>query len=166
MLTTIIAIYGAILATASVAVNGWIFIASGPNLQIEAELSPYLNEDDSNTVWHLYVQVSNTGRFQGKVGVPDLYGYCGQSKILMLDPGWTGPSSPVVIAGGSDEEWDTELKAIKLEELDIDSLELCIKVAGNDSVYLPLRLDSEFARHSSYLKWQQRKWLPWPRSPR
>lgn len=114
MVTTVIAIYSAIVATGSVALTGWIHLASGPNLQARAELWPPLSEGD---IWTIDLQVWNAGRQAIKVDIGyvllwyelskynRLTGTLKRGGAAALNFDWEGPSFPIMMASHSGERW-------------------------------------------------------------
>jgi hypothetical protein len=107
MATTILAIYGAVISTASVLVGAWIFRASGPRLQAQAKFQPHFldgQEEDSGDRT-LIVKLWNTGRDATKVdleGLKIMHRNGGSTFIPMY---WHGPELPIWIPGHSGEEW-------------------------------------------------------------
>jgi len=72
MVTTIIAIYGAVVATASTALGVWYFLRNGPHLQAEAYILPEADENgyaqDKDTL--IVLRVWNSGRGEVTVDIP------------------------------------------------------------------------------------------------
>jgi hypothetical protein len=120
MVTTIIAIYGAVVATLSLLLTGWIFVSSGPKVQTEASL--YRPSADKPDGWRIYLHVWNTGRQSIKVDIrglilaelespPDKWQLSlrkrkptlGQLGHLALK--WDGPEFPIMLAAHSGEHW-------------------------------------------------------------
>src|SRR5215469_9936647 len=61
VITTILAVYGSVVATGSLVLTAWIHIASGPKIQAQAELCPPLSKDEDDG-WSLELHVWNAGR--------------------------------------------------------------------------------------------------------
>jgi hypothetical protein len=84
VITTIIAIYGAILSTVSALLGAWYFLRSGPRLQAEAYVFPPVGENweefNDNSLIELHVW--NAGR--GEITVNILY------VNLLSRQGWIG----------------------------------------------------------------------------
>src|ERR1700723_1259460 len=105
MVTTVIAIYSAVVATASVLFGGWVYISGQPRVQARAYLSR--NRDGDSCNWHIALRVWNTGRQSIKLSIMGLtlterrefvpYRTSG----LRLD--WEGAEVPLMLAGYSGE---------------------------------------------------------------
>ena len=66
MVTTIIAIYGAVVATVSTLLGAWYFARSGPSLQAQASVDPVAIGEEIDREWddirHILLEVWNAGR--------------------------------------------------------------------------------------------------------
>lgn len=73
MVTTIIAVYGAVVATASTILGARYFARSGPSLQAEASVDPVAigeeRDRDWNDIEHILLQVWNAGRAEVTVDI-------------------------------------------------------------------------------------------------
>jgi hypothetical protein len=120
VITTILAIYGAIVATLSLALTGWTFIASGPKVQAEASLERPVTDNPDG--WYISLRVWNTGRqaikvnFHGltlreltpstskrKLAVGKTASRRGKTASIQLD--WNGPEVPLMLSAHSGENW-------------------------------------------------------------
>jgi hypothetical protein len=115
MLTMIIAIYGAVTATASIIFTAWSFWASGPRLQVEARLLPrMLMPDESDDGRRTFsIRASNTGRLPIKFDILNVDIRIQTSFIGDVSYAdkirWHGPALPASIPAQSGEEWNTTL---------------------------------------------------------
>jgi hypothetical protein len=112
VITTILAIYGAVVSTVSVLLSVWFFRAAGPRLQAQAFFEFHFlaeGEEDSGDRT-LTVKVWNTGRHPIKVDLERIltikHGSGGETGIPM---DWHGPDLPIWIPGHSGEEWRNEV---------------------------------------------------------
>jgi hypothetical protein len=107
VLTIVVAVYGAAVATLSLLLSGWIFVSSGPKVQAQAFLArPTITPSGK---WHVSLQVWNTGRQDIKL---DFFGLTlDQSEVLppgkiyALQLKWEGPKTPMMLAAHSGEHW-------------------------------------------------------------
>lgn len=74
MVTTIIAIYGAVVATVSTLLGAWYFLYNGPRLQAEANVYPPVeeNDDELDDEWFISLRVWNTGRAEVTVNITSI----------------------------------------------------------------------------------------------
>jgi hypothetical protein len=122
MFTTIIAIYGAVVATVSTLLGLWYFARSGPKLQAEATVDPVAIGEDINRPWddieYILLRVWNTGRAEITVQINHLMfnhgrkhlGFPRQGSEFIGDKGKLrigidGPEVPIRIPGHSGEYW-------------------------------------------------------------
>lgn len=118
MVTTIIAIYGAVVATVSTLLGVWYFLRSGPSLQAEANVDESVEEnggkwdEDSEVV----LRVWNAGRAEVTVSVMALviktnnrlhlsYPFWGGVSPDYDPPDLDGPELPIRMPGHSGDTW-------------------------------------------------------------
>jgi hypothetical protein len=151
MVTTIIAIYGAVVATASTALGAWYFLYSGPRLQAEAIV---YSEKENGGEWDddstILLNVWNTGRAEITMNIM----YIMINHDNDCKTAWPfertgthlrGPEVPMRIPGHSGETW-------KIQGLDLPSmidepwtsatLSVLLMVAGSRTVEIPVWEDS------------------------
>jgi hypothetical protein len=122
MITTILAIYGAVVSTTAVLLSVWVFRASGPRLQAQATFQPHfrLQGEKDTGDRSLTVKVWNTGRHPIKVeldgGLTIRHRKSGHQAFIPMY--WHGPDLPIWIPGQSGEEWWEEVPDLpgQLEE--------------------------------------------------
>jgi hypothetical protein len=110
MVTTVIAIYGAVVATVSTLLGAWYFLYSGPRLQAEAYVYPPVegNDGELDDEWFVALRVWNTGRAEVTADIKDI--------MIRHDNDWTGlllagadldgPEVPARILGHSGASWE------------------------------------------------------------
>jgi hypothetical protein len=113
VITTILAVYGAIVATGTLLYSIRVFNYSGPKVQAEAYLH-YPPKDDPNN-WHIFLRVWNKGRQAIKVtdnGLTILERSLSHEKWIpppgktgSLQLEWDGPEFPIMLEGHSGERW-------------------------------------------------------------
>lgn len=141
MVTTIIAIYGAVVSTASAALGAWYFLRSGPRLQAEAYLLPPADWKQLDDDTLIVVRIWNAGRAEITVNIVDVTAhYQGkESEINYLDGELHGPEVPIRLQGHSGEEWTTELHTVlPLHPSVPTTLSVSLLVGGNDYVNVPV----------------------------
>jgi len=134
--TTIIAIYGAVLATLSTLLGAWYYLHSGPRLQAEAIARYPLDEDDGyeSAVDEPYIvlHVWNTGR--AEITVRFLWMTLHHGKSLMLFPreciDYDSPEEPTWIPGHSGETWFINHLEIKTPVTTSGTLTIRLEVGG------------------------------------
>ena len=118
MVTTIIAIYGAVVATVSTLLGAWYFARSGPSLQAEANVDVDSKEENDGEWGNnslILLQVWNAGRAEVKVEIIRLviqtnkrlhlaYPFAGGGPDY-VPPELDGPELPIWIPGHSGERW-------------------------------------------------------------
>jgi hypothetical protein len=147
MATTIIAIYGAVLATLSTLLGAWYYLHSGPRLQAEAVAFYPLDEDDYDD-WpvdksFIMLKVWNTGRADITVHFRCMMLYHGISLTLLplgcID--YDGPEEPIRILGHSNKKWKIHhLHHLNIKEPVTTSGTLTIKLeaGGNREIDVPV----------------------------
>jgi hypothetical protein len=117
MVTTIIAIYGAVVATVSTLLGVWYFARSGPSLQAEASVDPVAIGEEIDRDWDniecILLQVWNAGRAEVTVDIMALMVHLGNNHQVALPfinpyyeaPDLDGPELPIRIPGHSGERW-------------------------------------------------------------
>ena len=129
-MTTIIAIYAAVVATFAVLVTVWQFHANGPRLRAEASLREHFlsegEKDSGNRV--LILKVWNTGRNPIKVDFDGLTirNPSGAETYIPLE--LVGPALPIRIPGNSGEEWWDEMQVIDNLEQPIEANEVWVEL--------------------------------------
>jgi hypothetical protein len=119
MVTTIIAIYGAVVATVSTLLGAWYFARSGPSLQAEASVDPVAIGEEIDREWddieYILLQVWNAGRADATLDIMALvistsnnyhlsYPFRG-GNLDYVSPDLDGPEPPIRIPGHSGERW-------------------------------------------------------------
>ena len=105
MITTVLAIYGAAVATGSLLFSWWAFVASGPKIQAKAELLPPPWDPDG--AWAIDLQVW-TGRQAVKLNIGSVHVLhrLERSKTAdMITLKWDGPDLPMMMPANSFEQW-------------------------------------------------------------
>lgn len=157
MVTTIIAIYGAVVATVSTVLGAWYFLRSGPLLQAEANVDPAGEWDNDSCI---LLRVWNTGRAEVTIqitylminhgndhrGFPregsDFIGRKGEVRI-----GIDGPEVPIRIPGHSGEFWiiDGSFDIRSITPFTSGTLSFLLIVGGNRDVEVPV-MDGTYRR--------------------
>lgn len=156
MVTTILAIYGALVATASLAVTGWTFVASGPRLQATAHVWPPLVDegaDDWGHDWTVYLDVWNTGRGEIKLDVEGGLVLAEQGSHTFDPVDWHGPDLPMRLPGHSGEHWigtGFDLRALLQGPPESAELTLTLEVGGKREMVLHL---------SGWQRWINEPWV-------
>ncbi len=155
MVTTIIAIYGAVVATVSTLLGAWYFARSGPGFQAEASVdSVGIGEenkwDDTRCivlrVWNAgradvtvritYLMISDGNRHWGlPLEGSDFIG--GQGEVLI---GIYGPEVPIRIPGHDGEFWiiDGGFDIRSITPLTSGTMSFLLIVGGNRDVKVPV----------------------------
>jgi hypothetical protein len=150
MATTIIAIYGAVLATLSTLLGAWYYLHSGPRLQAEAIARYPLDEDDDD--WpvdesFIVLHVWNTGRTE--ITVSFLWMTFHHGKSLMSIPrsniDYDSPEEPTWIPGHSAEVWFIDHLDIKTPVTTSGTLRIKLEVGGKREIDVPV-LDGMIGR--------------------
>ena len=135
MATTIIAIYGAVLATVSTLLGAWYYLHSGPRLQVEAIARYPLNEENDDSLTdepYIVLYVWNAGRTE--ITVRLLWMVLHHGKSLMLFPrkciDYDGPEEPAWIPGHSGERWYINHIDIKTPVTTSGTLTITLEVGG------------------------------------
>ena len=127
MVTTIIAIYGAVVATVSTLLGAWYFTRSGPRLQAQASVDPVAIGERIDKEWddisNILLEVWNAGRAEVTIDISSLMINPGNNyhivcpfqpcedpspdydPLLNDPPDLDGPELPVRIPGHSGERW-------------------------------------------------------------
>jgi hypothetical protein len=122
MLTTIIAIYGAVVATASTALGAWYFARSGPRLQAQPSVDPVAIGERIDKEWddisNILLEVWIAGRAEVTVDISSLMINPGNNHHIICPfegcedaspdyelPDLDGPELPIRIPGHSGERW-------------------------------------------------------------
>ena len=118
MATTIIAIYGAVVATVSTLLGAWYFARSGPSLQAEASVDPVGIGEEIDRDWDeiesILLQVWNAGRAEVTVELMSLVIHTNNYHMSCPfggrnpdydPPDLDGPESWIRIPGHSGERW-------------------------------------------------------------
>jgi hypothetical protein len=121
MVTTIIAVYGAVVATVSTVLGAWYFARSGPSLQAQASVGPEAIGKETNREWneieYILLQVWNAGRAEVTVDITYLMVHLGRNYHVGYPfeiegttpdydpPDLDGPELPIRIPGHSGERW-------------------------------------------------------------
>jgi hypothetical protein len=141
MVTTIIAIYGALVATTSTLLGAWYFLYSGPRLQSEATVFPPADEDGNllTDEWFIVLRVWNTGRTEITVDIKSIVINHDNKVTGLLIGGesWEGPDVPVRIQGHSGESWwieNFDPRYIIGEPFASAKLSVAIEVAGKREI--------------------------------
>ena len=135
MVTTIIAIYGAVLSTVSALLGAWYFLRSGPRLQAEAYLPEWEGLDNKEA--RIMLRVWNVGRGEITVNILDVTQHRGKDEIAIYlsNHELDGPEVPIRLPGHSGEEWSIELQdAISSEPPVPTTLSFSLLVGGNRHV--------------------------------
>jgi len=136
MATTIIAIYGAVLATLSTLLGAWYYLHSGPRLQAEAVAFYSLCKDDDDD-WpadesFISLHVWNTGRGEITVRFRCMMFHHGESLTLLplgcID--YYGPEEPIRIPGHHGEKWNIDHLDIKTPVTTSGTLTITLEVGG------------------------------------
>lgn len=145
MVTTIIAVYGAVVATASTALGFWYFLYSGPRLQAEASVFPRADDRGYPTddEWNIVLRVWNTGRAEVTVTITSIMIHNGKSTVALIigKECWEGPDVPIRIQGHSGESWWIEkfdIRSIMKEEFFSVKLGIALEVAGKREREIPV----------------------------
>jgi len=145
MVTTVIAVYGAVVATASTVLGVWYFLYSGPRLQAEANVYPPTDEDGylANDEWRIVFRVWNTGRAEITVNITSIaIHHDGQITLLLIgNEDWEGPDVPVRIQGHSGESWWIEnfnVEDIVKAPFKSAKLGVSIEVGGKREIDIPV----------------------------
>lgn len=138
MATTIIAIYGAVLATLSTLLGAWYYLHSGPRLQAEALARYPLNEEneenDDSLIDESYIvlYVWNAGRHEITVRLLWMTLHHGKSLMLIsrkcID--YDSPEEPTWIPGHSGETWYINHLDIKTPVTTSGTLTITLEVGG------------------------------------
>ena len=139
MITTALAIYGAVVSTTSVLLSIWFFKAAGPRLQAQATFEPPVliedeteeNESEDRT---LILKVWNTGRHPVKVDLGGLTVRHGSGSETYTPMNWQGPDLPIWITGHSGEEWwetVTNLRGLVVGSIEKNEMSIDLVEAGN-----------------------------------
>jgi hypothetical protein len=165
MVTTIIAIYGAVVATVSTVLGAWYFLYSGPRLQAEADVDPGEIDREWDDIRYILLQVWNAGRAEVTVDITALMinpgnnyyiGYpfdhkrciSGEGRPDYVAPELDGPELPIRIPGHSGERWVIRgidpRRAIN-EPWTTATLSVILLVGGRRTVDLPV-LDNSYRR--------------------
>jgi sigma-70-like protein len=146
VVTTVIAIYGAVLSTVSALLGAWYFLRSGPRLQAEAiAVSQSLTTRFEN--WTIQLRVWNAGRADITIDLHSLIlEFDGLPIVLSRDDsafaygdmrsGIHGPAVPIRIPGHSGESW-------RIDRLDLQftasaKLSVMLEVGGKRGVKVPV----------------------------
>jgi hypothetical protein len=102
--------------------SGWIFLASGPKVQAQAD---YLIQSDGGGIWFMGLEVWNAGRQDIKVDILSLHALWKsdsgewwkadseedptKSYIYVWLKPWDGPVVPMMMAAHSGESWELDL---------------------------------------------------------
>jgi hypothetical protein len=151
VLTAVVAVYGAVVATLSLALTGWIFMSSGPKVQAEASLArPSITPTGR---WHVYLQVWNTGRQDIKIEFRPLILDHHTGRVYALRLNWEGPEVPMMLPAHSGDHWfgrapdsgNDEILAVYNDYLGVDSppaqppkLRVLIQVGGRRVISVPV----------------------------
>lgn len=146
MITTIIAVYGAVVATASTVLGAWYFLRSGPRLQAEAYIFPEADENghEQNEDTLILLRVWNSGRAEITVDVPDVSIHYANDPVPTMVPLagsdlLDGSEVPVRILGHSGESWSIELQSVALRRQSVSAtLSVILMVGGNREVDVPV----------------------------
>jgi hypothetical protein len=155
MVTTIIAIYGAVLSTVSALLGAWYFIRSGPRLQAEASIEVAIGEE--NRAWEdtdsILLRVWNTGRADVSVQIMYLMIDNGDEDMAFpregseflgkeggLRVGINGPKLPIRIPGHSGESWIIEggFDTRSIQPFTSATLSIILEVGGNRTLTVPV----------------------------
>jgi hypothetical protein len=157
MVTTIIAIYGAVLATVSTVLGAWYFLRSGPILQADAnvELEEGWNDDS-----FILLRVWNNGRAEITVRITYLIISHGKKHLLFplegsdligaksgVRIGINGPEVSIRISGHSGEFWyiDGGFDIRSITPFTTGKLSFLLMVGGNRAVKVPV-MDGTYRR--------------------
>jgi hypothetical protein len=167
MATTVIAIYGALLATVSTLLGAWYFMRSGPSLQTEASVDPVsIEEEGMDREWNddrcLLLRVWNTGRADVTMQLTRLVIHDGnENRVIPLQGsefisrhhngevriGIDGPEVPIRIPGHDGEFWRIEggfdIRSITPSRS--VTLSFGLMVGGNRDVTVPV-MDGTYRR--------------------
>jgi hypothetical protein len=147
MVTTIIAVYGAAVATMSTLLGLWYFLHTGPRFQAEASVYPPHDVhdafDDDEDAWSIALKVWNTGRADFTVNVSSIVVHRDKvSSLLLIDEdSWEGPDVPVRIAGNSGESWWIRNPSIGFMARDSSTpakLSVALEVGGKREIDIPV----------------------------
>ena len=136
MATTIIAIYGAVLATLSTLLGAWYYLHSGPRLQAQAIARYPLDEDDGyeSAVHEPYIRlyVWNAGRTGITVSLLWMELHHGKSLMIFSYEGidYDGPEELAWIPGHSGERWYIRHLEIKTPVTTSGPLTIRLQVGG------------------------------------
>jgi hypothetical protein len=155
MVTTIIAIYGAVLSTVSALLGVWYFLRSGPRLQAEAHIFPPV--DDCS----IELRVWNTGRSEITVNIDHIVIRYDKNKInlLMSNRDLNGPEVPTRILDHSGESWTigmSDIRSVVGEAFTSATFSVVLVVGGKREVNVPV-LDGSF-------RWIKRRFILKPGS--
>jgi hypothetical protein len=150
VLTMILAIYGAVVATASALLSAWIFRASGPRLQAQARFQPGIvtSKDTDTGDRTLIVKVWNTGRSSIKVDLEGLTIRHPSGAETFIPMYWHGPDLPIWIPGHSGEEWWEDVARVSdYLEAPFESNEISIDVIGGGNRRCEIKVPGSHLRH-------------------
>lgn len=162
MVTTVIAVYGAVVATVSTLLGVWYFARSGPSLQAEASLDPVSigEEDEWNDDRSILLRVWNTGRAEITVQITGLMISHGRNHWMLhlegsdftadkgkVRIGIDGPEVPIRIPGHDGEFWIIEggFDIRSITPFTSGTLSFLLIVGGNRDVKVPV-MDGTYRR--------------------
>ena len=170
MITTIIAIYGAVVATVSTLLGVWYFARSGPSLQAEATAEPVGIEEETDWDWdnfgYIELEIWNAGRAEITAEITCLaINLSGNDHIIYpfdkgscmavcnhgpgyVAPDLDGPELPIRIPGHSGERWlisGIDPRRAVDEPWTTATLSVMLRVGGRRFVDVPV-LDGSYPR--------------------
>jgi hypothetical protein len=176
MVTTVIAIYGAVVATVSTLLGVWYFVRSGPSLQAEATAQRVAIGEETDSDWdnwdnvdHILLEIWNAGRTEITVDMMCLVINLGNEHIILAfddrycmgvcihDPAFfpdlTGPELPIRISGHSGERWlirGIDPRRAVHKPWATATLSVMLRVGGRRFVDVPV-LDGSYYRKRRYI---------------
>jgi|ERR1039457_3253635 hypothetical protein len=165
MVTTIIAVYGAVLATVSTLLGIWYFARSGPRLQAQASVDPVAIGEDIDREWddvrYILLEVWNAGRAEVTVDITSLMIHLGNNYHIghpfqnregarsgYDPPELDGPELPIKIPGHSGERWfvgGIDPRSMITEPWTTATLSVMLTVGGRRTVNVPVE-DGSYRR--------------------
>jgi hypothetical protein len=147
VVTTIIAIYGAVLSTVSALLGAWYFLRSGPRLQAEAYVLAW-GKLDADAL--LVLRIWNAGRAEITVNIIDVTEHYQRKESIHIAPlggSLHGPEVPFRLPGHSGEEWEIELQGVvNLHPSEPIRLSVSLLVGGNRHVNVPVMTEMDKRR--------------------
>jgi hypothetical protein len=146
MVTTIIAIYGAVLSTVSTVLGAWYFLRSGPRLQAEA-IVVLRSMDKRFEDWGILLRVWNAGRADMTIDLHSFIIHHDIDRWVLFHNGsafkdrdmqikTSGPEVPIRISAHSGESWT--IGGFDIQSRTSAKLSVMLEVGGKRRVEVPV----------------------------